>query len=148
MATNVRAVLHLTMLAVPHLEKTEGNVVNVSSVNGIRSFPGYEFTDFGSFSFKTTKACLLNAIKGSWPTTSPRRLADNCQILAVRSDNCQIGQLSDRTTVSADNCQIGQLSVRTTVSGYNCQWGQLSVGQLSVDHGQLSEETVSALKKL
>ena len=41
MATNVRAVLHLTMLAVPHLEKTEGNVVNVSSVNGIRSFPGY-----------------------------------------------------------------------------------------------------------
>ena len=60
------------------------------------------------------------------------RLADNCQILAVRSDNCQIGQLSDRTTVSGDNCQCGQLSV----------------GQLSVDHGQLSEETVSALKKL
>ena len=75
-------------------------------------------------------------------------LADNCQILAVRSDICKIGQLSDRTTVSADNCQIGQLSVRTTVSGDNCQWGQLSVGQLSVDHGQLSEETVSALKKL
>ena len=74
MATNVRAVLHLTMLAVPHLEKTEGNVVNVSSVNGIRSFPGYEFTDFGSFSFKTTKARLLNTIKGSWPTTSPRLL--------------------------------------------------------------------------
>ena len=48
-------------------------------------------------------------------------LADNCQILAVRSDICKIGQLSDRTTVSADNCQIGQLSVRTTVSGDNCQ---------------------------
>ena len=75
-------------------------------------------------------------------------LADNCQILAVRSDICKIGQLSDRTTVSADNCQIGQLSVRTTVSGDNCQCGQLSVGQLSVGHGQLSEETVSALKKL
>merc|ERR1712210_70326 len=40
MATNVRAVLNLTMLAVPHLEKTQGNIVNVSSVNGIRSFPG------------------------------------------------------------------------------------------------------------
>ena len=75
-------------------------------------------------------------------------LGDNCQLSAVRSDNCQIGQLSDRTTVSADNCQIGQLSVRTTVSGDSCQCGQLSVGQLSVDHGQLSEETVSALKKL
>ena len=54
-------------------------------------------------------------------------LGDNCQILAVRSDICKIGQLSDRTTVSADNCQIGQLSVQTTVSGDNCQWGQLSV---------------------
>ena len=75
-------------------------------------------------------------------------LGDNCQILAVRSDNCQIGQLSDRTTVRSDNCQWGQLSDRTTVSGDNCQCGQLSVGQLSVDHGQLSEETVSALKKL
>jgi len=40
MATNVRAVLNLTMLAVPHLEKTQGNIVNVSSVNGLRSFPG------------------------------------------------------------------------------------------------------------
>ena len=54
--------------------------------------------------------------------TCVERLGDNCQILAVRSDNCQIGQLSDRTTVSADNCQWGQLSVETTVSGDNCQW--------------------------
>ena len=57
-------------------------------------------------------------------------LGDNCQILAVRSDICKIGQLSDRTTVSADNCQIGQLSDRTTVRSDNCQIGQLSVGQL------------------
>lgn len=40
MDTNVRAMYHLTMLAVPHLIKTQGNIVNVSSVNGIRSFPG------------------------------------------------------------------------------------------------------------
>merc|ERR1711935_831528 len=40
MNVNVRAVFNLTMLAVPHLEKTKGNIVNVSSVNGIRSFPG------------------------------------------------------------------------------------------------------------
>ena len=80
---------------------------------------------------------------------SPRAgLGDNCQILAVRSDICKIGQLSDRTTVSADNCQIRQLSDRTTVRSDNCQIGQLSVGQLSVGHGQLSEKTVSALKKL
>ncbi|XP_053668914.1 3-oxoacyl-[acyl-carrier-protein] reductase FabG-like [Anopheles marshallii] len=40
MNTNIRSVYHLTMLAVPHLIKSQGNVVNVSSVNGIRSFPG------------------------------------------------------------------------------------------------------------
>lgn len=40
MNTNVRAIYHLTMLAVPHLIQTNGNIVNVSSVNGIRSFPG------------------------------------------------------------------------------------------------------------
>lgn len=38
--TNVRSIYHLTMLAVPHLIKTQGTIVNVSSVNGIRSFPG------------------------------------------------------------------------------------------------------------
>lgn len=40
MNTNIRSIYHLTMLAVPHLIKTQGNIVNVSSVNGIRSFPG------------------------------------------------------------------------------------------------------------
>ncbi|KAJ8937784.1 hypothetical protein NQ318_012264 [Aromia moschata] len=40
MNTNVRAIYQLTTLAVPHLIKTKGNIVNVSSVNGIRAFPG------------------------------------------------------------------------------------------------------------
>lgn len=40
MNTNLRSIYHLTMLAVPHLIKTEGNIVNISSVCGIRSFPG------------------------------------------------------------------------------------------------------------
>uniref|UniRef100_A0A0L8I2U2 Uncharacterized protein n=1 Tax=Octopus bimaculoides TaxID=37653 RepID=A0A0L8I2U2_OCTBM len=35
-----RSIYHLTMLAVPHLVATKGNIVNVSSVNGLRSFPG------------------------------------------------------------------------------------------------------------
>ncbi|CAB0005524.1 unnamed protein product [Nesidiocoris tenuis] len=38
MAVNMRAVYHLTMLAVPHLIKTKGNIVNLSSVAGTRSF--------------------------------------------------------------------------------------------------------------
>jgi NAD(P)-dependent dehydrogenase (short-subunit alcohol dehydrogenase family) len=35
--TNVRSIYNLTQLAVPHLLVTKGNVVNVSSVNGLRS---------------------------------------------------------------------------------------------------------------
>lgn len=37
---NVRAVYQLTMLAVPHLIESKGNIVNVSSVCGLRSFAG------------------------------------------------------------------------------------------------------------
>ncbi|XP_068153947.1 3-oxoacyl-[acyl-carrier-protein] reductase-like [Drosophila tropicalis] len=40
MNTNVRAMYQLTMLATPELIKTKGNIVNVSSVCGIRAFPG------------------------------------------------------------------------------------------------------------
>lgn len=37
MNINTRSVYHLMQLALPHLLKTKGNIVNVSSVNGIRS---------------------------------------------------------------------------------------------------------------
>lgn len=37
--TNVRATFQLTLLAVPHLIKTRGCVVNVSSINAIRPYP-------------------------------------------------------------------------------------------------------------
>lgn len=40
MNINVRSIYQLSMLAVPHLIKTKGNIVNVSSVNGMRAFPG------------------------------------------------------------------------------------------------------------
>lgn len=39
MNVNVRAIFELTRLAIPHLIKSQGNIVNVSSVCGIRSFP-------------------------------------------------------------------------------------------------------------
>lgn len=40
MAVNVRAPFHLSQLAIPYLRTSRGNIVNVSSVNGIRSFAG------------------------------------------------------------------------------------------------------------
>lgn len=40
MKVNLRAVFHLMQMATPHLIKSKGNIVNVSSVTGLRSFPG------------------------------------------------------------------------------------------------------------
>jgi len=48
---NVKAPFHLTKLAIPHLRKTKGNIVNVSSVNGIRSYAGVT-------AYNMTKAAL------------------------------------------------------------------------------------------
>ncbi len=40
MNVNLRAVFHLMQTAAPHLIKSKGNIVNISSVTGLRSFPG------------------------------------------------------------------------------------------------------------
>jgi NAD(P)-dependent dehydrogenase (short-subunit alcohol dehydrogenase family) len=40
MNINVRSVFLLMQLVLPELEKTRGNIVNVSSVTGLRAFPG------------------------------------------------------------------------------------------------------------
>src|SRR6267143_2997830 len=40
MNVNLRAVFQLMQMAAPHLIKTKGNIVNVSSVTGLRSLPG------------------------------------------------------------------------------------------------------------
>jgi NAD(P)-dependent dehydrogenase (short-subunit alcohol dehydrogenase family) len=40
MNVNLRAVFQLTQLCMPQLIATKGNVVNISSVTGLRSFPG------------------------------------------------------------------------------------------------------------
>ena len=37
--TNIKSVITLTKLCVPHLEKTQGNIVNVSSVAGLKAIP-------------------------------------------------------------------------------------------------------------
>lgn len=40
MNINTRSLLHLSLLSVPHLIASKGAIVNVSSVNGLRAFPG------------------------------------------------------------------------------------------------------------
>ena len=40
MNINVRSMFHFMQKCVPHLEATKGNIVNVSSITGLRAFPG------------------------------------------------------------------------------------------------------------
>ncbi|XP_054728384.1 uncharacterized oxidoreductase TM_0325-like [Anastrepha obliqua] len=49
--TNLRSIFLLTKLAAPHLIKTQGNIVNVSSVAGTRTFPN-------TSSYCTSKAAV------------------------------------------------------------------------------------------
>lgn len=39
MNVNCRAIFHITQISIPHLIKTKGNIINVSSVCGLRAFP-------------------------------------------------------------------------------------------------------------
>ena len=41
--TNLNSVVYLTHLSVEHLEKTKGNIINISSIVGIRSVSDYTF---------------------------------------------------------------------------------------------------------
>ena len=52
MSTNLRSVVYLTHLAAPHLVKTKGNIINISSIAAVKAFGQ------GNFSYDTSKAGL------------------------------------------------------------------------------------------
>ncbi|XP_055325857.1 uncharacterized oxidoreductase TM_0325-like [Sitodiplosis mosellana] len=56
--TNVTSVITMTQLCVPHLEKTKGNIVNVSSICGSKSIPNFT-------SFCMSKAALDSFTKSA-----------------------------------------------------------------------------------
>lgn len=68
--TNVRSIINLTKLCVPHLEKTKGNVVNVSSVSGM--MPVSAIT-----SYCMTKAALDQFTKCSALDLAPKGIRVN-----------------------------------------------------------------------
>nr|ACO14634.1 3-oxoacyl-acyl-carrier-protein reductase [Caligus clemensi] len=70
MNLNVRSAFHASSLAVPHLIKTKGNIVNVSSVNGIRSFPGV-------LAYNISKAALDQLTKCTALELAPKQVRVN-----------------------------------------------------------------------
>lgn len=70
MNVNVTALIHLTQLSVPYLEKTEGSVVNVSSVAGTRCFPGI-------MSYCVSKAAVDQLTRCSALELAPKKIRVN-----------------------------------------------------------------------
>lgn len=68
--TNLRSAMILTSLAVPHLEKTKGNIVNISSVAGIKALDIYT-------SYCITKAGLDQFTKCTAITLGPKGIRVN-----------------------------------------------------------------------
>lgn len=58
MNTNVRSVVELMKLSVSHLEKTKGNILNVSSIAGFRVRPN-------AFAYSVSKAALNQVTKSA-----------------------------------------------------------------------------------
>uniref|UniRef100_A0A1A9WRZ9 Ketoreductase domain-containing protein n=1 Tax=Glossina brevipalpis TaxID=37001 RepID=A0A1A9WRZ9_9MUSC len=65
MNTNMRSMYHLTMLAVPELKKTKGNIINVSSVCGLRSFPGVLAYNMSKSAVDQFTKCVALELAGS-----------------------------------------------------------------------------------
>lgn len=70
MAVNLRSVFLLSHFAVPHLEKTKGNIVNVSSIAGIK--PSATFV-----SYAVSKAALDHFTKCSAIGLAPKGIRVN-----------------------------------------------------------------------
>ncbi len=70
MDVNVRSIFHLSSLAIPHLEESKGNIVNVSSVAGTRAFPGI-------VSYCVSKAALDQLTRCSALELAPKEIRVN-----------------------------------------------------------------------
>ncbi|XP_026314606.1 uncharacterized protein LOC113226258 [Hyposmocoma kahamanoa] len=74
MKTNMRAVAELTMLALPHLMKTKGNIINISSVASMRT----SVTRNGSsLSYNVSKAALDHFTRGAALEFAPKGIRVN-----------------------------------------------------------------------
>lgn len=70
MNTNVRSIIELTKLAVPHLENTKGNVVNVSSISGSSAAAG-------CMAYSLSKAALNHFTRCAALELAPKQIRVN-----------------------------------------------------------------------
>lgn len=102
--TNIRSIIKLTKLCIPHLEKTKGNIVNISSVAGIRVFPNF------------MTYCMSKAALDQFTKCSALDLAPNIRVNSVNPAAIRTGFL-EAMGVPADkaNERFGELGSKYPV---------------------------------
>lgn len=70
MNTNVRSIIALSKFAVPHLERTKGNILNVSSISGLRMVPN-------NLSYSISKAAVNQLTKSAALDLAPKGIRVN-----------------------------------------------------------------------
>lgn len=55
---NLRSMVVLTQLAIPHLVKTKGNIINISSVGGIMALPIFAYYGMAKAAMDHYTRCL------------------------------------------------------------------------------------------
>lgn len=109
--TNVRAAIALTKLCVPHLEKTKGNVVNVSSVAGlvpVRTITSYciskaaldQFTKCSALDL-ASKGIRVNSINPSAIRSMQLTPEQNEQLLESFRNKYPVGRIGEMADTSA-----------------------------------------------
>lgn len=140
-AVNVRAMLELTKLAAPHLEKTKGNVVNLSSMCALRPYAL-------SMSYCMTKSAVTMYTKCAALELGPKGIRVNAinpgviQTPIFRASGCSQERADKLAEEQADICpvrRIGNVSDTTNAILFlaNDKSSFINGACLSVDGGSL-----------
>jgi NAD(P)-dependent dehydrogenase (short-subunit alcohol dehydrogenase family) len=111
MAVNLRAAFQMTQLAAPHLVKTRGNVVNVSSVVGLRSFKNllaYSVSKAGLDQLTRCSALELAADGVRVNAVNPGVVDTDCHVTGGGMDQAAYGKFLEHSKTTHPLGRVGQ----------------------------------------
>jgi len=105
MKLNVRSVVHLIQLAVPHLEKSQGNIINISSIAGLKPYqPVYSIS----------KAALDMVTKTAALELGPKGIRVN----SINPGPVNTGFLRSRNVAKEDRDRFYETAEQTSLMHY------------------------------
>ncbi|CAG2169050.1 unnamed protein product [Oppiella nova] len=99
MDTNLRSVVYLTHLSVEHLEKTKGNIINMSSVASMKPFCGFSLYSMSKCALDMFTKCLALELgpKGIRVNTIKYRICLNYEICITITERLSVSPGHVRT---------------------------------------------------